>query len=373
MSGNQQIVRHLNQLVGTSGGKSQCSVAVILEQALIDQLHDGVPAFQEDRFSAVYERVETFLFTTHIRFEAWVPLENFQSNTEKLSFEEGTEITLISDDTLRAWYDAVEFSEVGQLKALGWTHAIRVPYELEKVFGDTSLDKQGADEAEQRALARPEGILSALRLFKNGGVNGGPLFITQRTWQPGKREFARWQYRKGRTLGPPFHLDNSDVERLKQLLGFIQNLNESKFRFLLLALRRFNQSYERVDPADKLIDYMIAFEALYLNDVNDQDRGEMRFRLSLRVAYFLRQGTERRRLYREMRSAYDVRSATVHGNEPKDPKVDGEEVSIQDFVSRIENYLRESLCRFLELAGQPGVSGKLVNWDTILFPTPIEE
>ena len=74
---------------------------------------------------------------------------------------------------------------------------------------------------------------------------------------------------------------------------------------------------------DRLIDYMIAFEALYLNDTGAQERGEMRFRLALRVAQFLRELNQQKSLYREMRAAYNMRSSIVHGDVYDPPKVDG--------------------------------------------------
>ncbi len=119
---------------------------------------------------------------------------------------------------------------------------------------------------------------------------------------------------------------------------------------------------------DRLLDLMIAFEALFLNDIGGQDRGEMRFRLSLRVAYFLREGRERKTIFNEMREAYNIRSSIVHGDEYDLPRVEGRAVPLNQFVARIEGYLRESLRKFVELAQQQGgLPPKLVNWDDILF------
>jgi hypothetical protein len=94
----------------------------------------------------------------------------------------------------------------------------------------------------------------------------------------------------------------------------------------------------------------------------------MRFRLALRVAQFLREDNQRKSLYREMRTAYDMRSSIVHGDVYDTPKVDGVVIPIEEFISRIENYLRESLIKFLRLAQEPNPKRKLVSWEDLLFP-----
>lgn len=94
----------------------------------------------------------------------------------------------------------------------------------------------------------------------------------------------------------------------------------------------------------------------------------MRFRLALRAALFLREQNQRKSFYREIRAAYDMRSSIVHGDVYEPPKVDGAVIPVEEFVTRIENYPRESLIEFLKLAQGPNSKKKLVSWDDILFP-----
>jgi hypothetical protein len=69
-----------------------------------------------------------------------------------------------------------------------------------------------------------------------------------------------------------------------------------------------------------------------------------------------------------MRTAYDMRSSIVHGDVYDTPKVDGAVIPVGEYVSRIENYLRESLIKFLRLAHEPNPKKKLVSWEDLLFP-----
>jgi Apea-like HEPN len=64
---------------------------------------------------------------------------------------------------------------------------------------------------------------------------------------------------------------------------------------------------------DKLIDYWIGLEALFIPDAKQ----ELRLRASLRGAAFLgQQPEERGRIFETLRDSYDGRSAIVHGSTP---------------------------------------------------------
>lgn len=192
------------------------------------------------------------------------------------------------------------------------------------------------------------------------------------TWSPDTGTILTYGYPVDVPLRADYKLDGQDISVLLSLLPLIKGLDRQRFSLLELALRRFNQSYGRIDLEDRLIDHMIAFEALYLNDAGAQERGEMRFRLALRVAMFLRESSQRKSLYREIRAAYDMRSSIVHGDIYELPKADGVVISAEEFVVKIEHYLRESLTKFLQLARGPSPKRKLVSWDDLLFPGPLD-
>jgi hypothetical protein len=131
-------------------------------------------------------------------------------------------------------------------------------------------------------------------------------------------------------LGPSYTLA---LEESEPLVATYQALAEvSASRTLAVALRRFNQAYQRDRPDDRLIDYWIALEALFLPGISD----ELSFRASLRIAYYLTTSPdERQGIFDKMRLSYDTRSRIVHG-EP--PKADAGEVA-----SDTEEILRRAL------------------------------
>jgi hypothetical protein len=124
---------------------------------------------------------------------------------------------------------------------------------------------------------------------------------------------------------------------------------------LNIALRRFSYATERRRPEDQLIDLMIAAESLFLSDATSKERGELRFRLALRAAFFVEvDGLSQKDLFRFMRYVYDSRSAVVHGR-PFDEsalKLPGKgRVSLRDFMSFAEQVMRTALVRAVQELG----------------------
>jgi hypothetical protein len=79
---------------------------------------------------------------------------------------------------------------------------------------------------------------------------------------------------------------------------------------LLLAVRRLDDSYHRKRPEDRLIDYWVALETLFLQ-VNE---GELRYRASLSIARFLGNSqADRLAICKDVKTSYDLRSKLVHG------------------------------------------------------------
>jgi hypothetical protein len=157
--------------------------------------------------------------------------------------------------------------------------------------------------------------VTALRLLKPGRV-GVPAVLQYKV----KPEFGpHGDFEKGTSgapaaAGPWYSLLLEEAEPLVCLYQALAELGASKT--LPVALRRFNQGYERERPDDRLIDHWVALEALFLPDDPPQ---ELRHRASLRVAWFVAQGArEREQIFRQIRDSYDARSAIVHGREPKD-------------------------------------------------------
>lgn len=110
------------------------------------------------------------------------------------------------------------------------------------------------------------------------------------------------------------------------------------------AVRRFYFSSQRFDKEDKVIDLMIAFEALYL-----PENSELSFRLSLRIARFLEDEYNPSELFEFMKKAYKVRSKFVHGEtfNPSVKENNVKELEIKSLIKQLYEILRLSIKKYV--------------------------
>ncbi|MHB8556363.1 MAG: hypothetical protein ACYDCB_12055 [Candidatus Dormibacteria bacterium] len=81
-----------------------------------------------------------------------------------------------------------------------------------------------------------------------------------------------------------------------------------------LALHRFTLGCGRVDQADRLIDFVVALEALLLPYDKEARNSNLSYRFSLHGAFFLAEADlERRTVFEGLKKLYDTRSRLVHG------------------------------------------------------------
>ena len=135
-----------------------------------------------------------------------------------------------------------------------------------------------------------------------------------------------------------------------------------------MAVDRFNYGLERLRPEDKIVDFAVSLEALYLHDLEPRERGELRFRLCLRAARFLRSDAPgRHQVFRDLRAAYDARSAIVHGaaqlDLPKDES--GRRLSPEQFALVVESYVRESIKAWVRHLHETG--DRPVDWHKLIL------
>ena len=130
-------------------------------------------------------------------------------------------------------------------------------------------------------------------------------------------------------IGEKCEIKKEDAAELKVIFTYLINEKDSRF---IVAQRRLSLGIERKELEDRLIDYMIGLEALYLPDGNQ----ELSFRLSLRLAFLLySEPAERKKTYYFVREMYNTRSDIVHGSKQHDLNVDE--------ISKLEELLRRSL------------------------------
>lgn len=145
-----------------------------------------------------------------------------------------------------------------------------------------------------------------------------------------------------------YELEKTEESDFLNLSGEISRMIED--RKLRLALERFNMSYSSGWLETALLDYIIALESLYL-----PGETEKKFRLCCYMVSILSSvsGENTKQVWNYIGKAYDLRSTIVHGSGtlPLRLKIgkgeDQTEVSVFEFVDRIEEYTRASIREFL--------------------------
>jgi hypothetical protein len=143
---------------------------------------------------------------------------------------------------------------------------------------------------------------------------------------------------------------------------------------LALALRRLSYQAQRERPEDELLDMMIAAEALYLTELgNEAERGELRYRLALRAAFWAdpgQVGYTKHEVLGIMESAYDARSKIAHGGIPdlEEMKVRGQRVPLEELVKAAKSVIVRGCRAALDRAASPGAAWP-PNWDDLALGT----
>lgn len=108
----------------------------------------------------------------------------------------------------------------------------------------------------------------------------------------------------------PVALDAGCIARLFRRFEAFKDSAKDPLR---ISVDRLNQALRRPDSVDKAIDLGIALEVMLLHSIDPTERGELRYRSSIRGAMFLG-GDKQDRLntFKLLRDAYDLRSKAVH-------------------------------------------------------------
>lgn len=276
------------------------------------------------------------------------PLYSFDAYSENVELDEGIQIKSFSvlpglsdyiqrqsHDLYGRWDDPSEYNGV-----------ILLPYHA-KTLGSSGIETlKTALEEQDRAADLLVDLVTSLRLCHKGEITAGPLIsaaISNSQWSFGGSTI--WTLVSQRDFlhnEPKYVLQQSDVPNVNELVGNLAKLRQlEKLDAINIALRRFNSAYDGYIE-DRLIDQMIAFESLYLEDIQ-----ELTYKLALRVAFLLgKRGNKRKTIFDNMKAAYRYRSKIVHGGKQVSRK------ELRGIIAKTGDYLRQSIRRFLQLLSQ---------------------
>lgn len=344
MEEDEKVARHLNIPAGKVAEPivdgDWCLLSLLVQ--LLQKQQDM--NFQEAVFDKIYGEFEDYFYPDVLEHRYLCPLTEFHMEAERIELGPKFSIITVPEEEKDGMLTRLSLGSLPYLSRHtidSMAYAFEFYIEVPKVIGETPAIPQ-EDSSDQVAIERFDEARSALRLFKNGAVDYH--FIQKTTCgDPFRFIETHGSSRPKPRLGL-YVLLNSEISAFLEFWQFYQKVRRSKQNRIELALRRFNYGYERKRPEDRLIDYMIGFEALLLGEEQ-----ELRYKLALRGSALLgRNSDERERTFNELHEAYKQRNKIVHGSTPKGPITIGSEtVQFKELVNKVEEHLRSVIKEFL--------------------------
>ncbi len=365
MQQDKKISEHLNTLVGTPESRMKMNpdrcLQVLLTQLLLKQ--QGID-FREDLFNQIYQSLENFFYEKLLEHRISSPLNRFKMEAETIELGPGFSINKISkEEKGKLLSEARQFGFISTYDILPFPeYAFGLYLKTPKVIGDSDTISQ-EDSPIRIASKLFDEACSALRLFKQGAVGYANLRMESTSWDPigGIRTLGSGV--GGRLRGSPYLFTEDETQAFSEFWPVYQKCRQVKRNRIEIALRRMNFAYERARPEDKLMDYLIGFEALLLKK---EEKQELAYRLALRGSILLAdKPDERIRIFSELKTAYNERSNIVHGGQPKEYlNVSNTKVPFNQFVDKLEDHLRSAIKKFLERCEKQSESQVIKHLDT---------
>lgn len=316
---------------------------------------NGQISFEENLFEELYAEFEKYVYKSKLPHMATAPLQGLSGNINEISFCKNLRLRLLSDSE-KADYLQMQSPNAGASLKYDPKDFVTIA-DASYVLENTYSCVKGPQLQAYPYRKHFEDVLTALFLFKKGRLGFNIIKIEPILWnpfQPTSYTLLHGTATKPKVFHNSYELDAEEKQELlrfwKKFVSFRDAESCTSMKYIRLALRRFRSGIEENELEDRLIDLLIAFEALFL-----EDPVEMAYRLSNRVAMVLgKNDSEADEIRETISEAYKVRSKIVHGKEAPSIKIKGKVIELGDLVQATEEYLRQSLKTIISLTDNRG-------------------
>jgi hypothetical protein len=191
---------------------------------------------------------------------------------------------------------------------------------------------------EEKIISFIENVETALRLFKEGDVFCKLLFY--------EKSFEKHYSLMDQTYEVPnsihsksYELKREEIKQVNEIFVKFQNLDIVKEKTLKVAIERFNRSYGKSMPDEKIVDFFIAFEALLVKEDTVNQKPIIATGASMLLG---KNQNERQTIYDFFINAYKIRNKIVHGETGLYTGL-----VLAETAKKLKQYLRETIIRLL--------------------------
>jgi len=351
------ISAQLEKKIGIAGfGYKPLKANHILEELVPPISASKRPVYDERFFDEGYMAFEDAFHRETVECEAiaplqgWVlsgPLQERSGNTALIKFSDELMISQLSEEEERS----VHLLELVRRYGPRWTdrfYAIKATYQREKALlrNDEELSPEVEKAAEDQFVRindRIEEVLQTLRVFRQGSIRQGGIYHRVNGWLVRNimRTVSKPLADPLANLNPMYILDTQqDLDDLNEFWQAVQRAKAKGHGFLNVALRRFAEGTERHRVEDRIIDFMIAAEALSKSS-SSRTKGDV---IAKYVATHVADA-DKNKVQKHMQETYQLRNSIVHdGDASKRLKRLGKQPEdLLFYVNTAEEYLREAL------------------------------
>lgn len=347
LNSHRVFSRQLNTLVGTASFMRRIETDELLLRSLLTSLfmESNEAIFDEERLKKLYEKMENWFYSKTLRYKYFAPISNFSMEQDRLKLAPGFAIVKITkEEKERLLSISSAFHSTFPILA-SKEYAFEFITDQPKYIGDRPENPEERLQPQNTAQALFRDASSALRLYKPSLIGFNHVWILDTLWEfPGIHSTSS-------NAGPVDYVGDHMKLEVREIPEFLtlwkryKKVTQRSLKKILSSVSRLNFGTERGRAEDKLVDYYVGFESLFLNDNNP----ELSYRLALLVAHWLGvDHTDRKKIYTIIKEGYDQRSTIVHGGEPeKTIKVGGRDISFTEHTKLIEEYLRLAIKKFI--------------------------
>ncbi|MEK7315637.1 MAG: hypothetical protein AAB011_05615 [Candidatus Eisenbacteria bacterium] len=339
-----RIQPYLGTMVFTGWGGSHLSAEQCIRDFLIYRVsRQRGPRSNDYSFDTLYSEFEGFFTSPSVPYRGLGLLDGFTMAAPTLDLASGLRIVQLS---------RVEREELllhGMNSAMGTSPSSSgcEEFAVEEKFDEPVL--KGAEAKDRLGLSHRarvyqdlSDVLSALRLFRRGAVWNPRRFYWPLRWIPNRSLTLL----SGTGLHPPageaYVLDATGCADFPTFWNACLERQSTKGKRLGIAHTRLEAGYDRRRAEDRVIDCVVGLEALLQPE---HAKTELSYRVSLRGAALLgRTPGERQAVFTEIKRAYDLRSAIVHGDDPEKviAKI-SHEADTTKYLEGLEDLLRRTI------------------------------
>ena len=305
------------------------TLSEIIDRAILNY---GFSSPTENEFLQISAPIYNYIFADSYTYDVYVPILFVKFDFENKSFENYS-ITKINDDIQLARCDALKYVPgVNYALEACATHAF-VIHDIQKKNPNRSFFERTVEDEYALPLKEIKAFFSSL-IVQNNCVSGfSQIIIVPHDYAPEYtatlpyiktfrvEEYPNY-FKNYYWNSKSFHfVEERFSESILSTAKKISELNSktSFNRKLDIAINRLRSSYLKTSEEDSFLDLVIGIETL----LSDDDKGELTYKLSVRVAVLLSKFADYKpfnpyEIYTAVKKIYAFRSAIVHGKAEKD-------------------------------------------------------